>query len=119
MMSDDFEVTATRSAGPDGAVIIFIDGDFDAVGLRILLNSDEVFVSKRYEVDRDTSRPARTARLTFTLDDIDYGPTCPTTKVDGSGLVGCGSANVQLVGPNLYRCREKTCGISFLGSEDG
>lgn len=71
-MSEPFKVTVTRSAGSDGAVVVFVDGDFGETGLRILLNDDEVFVGKRYELCPETPRPARKVSLTFTLEDIDY-----------------------------------------------
>lgn len=50
------EIAVTRSAGDDRAVVIFIDTEFEpdgsdgSPGLRVLLNDDEVYVGKAYDL---------------------------------------------------------------------
>jgi hypothetical protein len=70
------EITVTRSAGDDRAVVVFIDTDFEpdgsdqGPGLRVLLNDNEVYVGKAY--DLGSHHEAKSKGVTVTLDDIDY-----------------------------------------------
>ena len=49
-------ITVTRSAGDDRAVLVIIDTDFEPTGsdggpgLRILVNDDEAYVGKAYDL---------------------------------------------------------------------
>jgi hypothetical protein len=73
-MSDDIiTVTVTRSAGDDRAVLVLIDTEFDVrddPGLRVLLNDDEIFVGKAY--DLGASHNAEAKSLSLRLDEIPY-----------------------------------------------
>lgn len=52
---DGVEITVTRSAGNDRAVLVLIDTTFEpdasdgGPGLRVLINDDEAYVGKAYE----------------------------------------------------------------------
>ena len=73
-MAQSYDVTVTRSAGTDGAVVVFIDGDFEiAGGLRILVNDADAYHTVQYEQD-DTDRDAKQVSMTFTLPEIEYLP---------------------------------------------
>jgi hypothetical protein len=71
------EITVTRSAGDDRAVVVFIDTDFEPLpagpeelGLRVLLNDNEVYVGKAY--DLGSHHEAKSVKFEVSLDDIDY-----------------------------------------------
>jgi len=71
------EITVTRSAGDDQAIVVFIDTDFepfaagpDELGLRVLLNDNEVYVGKAY--DLGAHHEAKSVTFQVQLDDIDY-----------------------------------------------
>jgi hypothetical protein len=70
------EVTVTRSAGDDRAVVVFIDTDFEpdgsdnGPGLRVLINDDEAYVGKAY--DLGSHHEAKSVKFEVNLDDIDY-----------------------------------------------
>jgi hypothetical protein len=70
------EITVTRSAGDDRAVTVFIDTDFepdgsdDGPGLRVLLNDNEAYAGKAY--DLGAHHAAASKRLVVELDDIAY-----------------------------------------------
>jgi hypothetical protein len=55
-VSDFLQITVTRSAGDDRAVTVFIDTKFEpdgsdgGPGLRVLVNDDEAYVGKAYEL---------------------------------------------------------------------
>lgn len=60
IQAEGYEITITRSAGPDGAVVIFIDGpdedhrDRDgredgSPGCRVRLNDDPIYVGTAYQ----------------------------------------------------------------------
>lgn len=72
----DVEVTVTRSAGDDRAVLVIIDtafepdGSDDGPGLRILLNDDEVYVGKAYDFGKD--HQANALGLKVDLSNIEY-----------------------------------------------
>ena len=73
----DLEITVTRSAGDDRAVAVFIDTEFephavgqDDIGLRVLLNDNEVFVGKAY--DLGAHHEAGEKKLEVSLADIAY-----------------------------------------------
>jgi hypothetical protein len=77
-----FDVTITRSAGSDGAVVIFIDGAFGVDGnapLRIIVNDEEhpVYAEAEHESwktrdDAGWMREARDVRVTVHPKDIAY-----------------------------------------------
>jgi hypothetical protein len=52
------EVTITRSGGKDGAIVVFIDTEFEpdgsdkGPGLRVLVNDDPAYVGKEHEENR-------------------------------------------------------------------
>lgn len=76
-MSGSVLVTVTRSAGDDRAVLVFIDTDFDprgrrggSPGLRVILNDDEVFVGKAYDLGGNHEAESRS--LNVNLDEIGY-----------------------------------------------
>ena len=78
----DLTITVTRSAGDDRAVVVFIDTEFEPTGkpgLRILVNDNEVYEGKRYELD--ANHDAKSVSFEVSLDDIAYtgieGPTTP------------------------------------------
>jgi len=70
------EVTVTRSAGDDRAIVVFIDTDFEpdgsdgGTGLRVLLNDNEAYVGKAY--DLGAHHEAKSVTFQVQLDDIDY-----------------------------------------------
>lgn len=72
------EITVLRSAGSDGAVVVFIDtpnwepnGSDGGPGLRVLINDHETYEGVTHE-DAPTPRESKEAKLVCTLDDIDY-----------------------------------------------
>jgi hypothetical protein len=68
-----YEITVTRSAGTDGAVVVFIDGDFDQTGLRVRVNDEPIYAAPAFEHDGgDNDREAKSVKLPFTLEDIAY-----------------------------------------------
>lgn len=81
-------VTVTRSAGDDQAVLVFIDttgfepnGTDGGPGLRVLINDDEAYVGKAYDLGCNHEATARS--LEVDLDDIPYEETpCQTTSSD-------------------------------------
>ena len=67
------EITVTRSAGNDRAVLVIIDTDFeptDDPGLRILVNDDEAYVGKAYDFGQHYR--AESVRFFVDLDQIPY-----------------------------------------------
>jgi hypothetical protein len=74
--ASDLEVIITRSAGDDRAVLVFIDTVFEpdgsdgGPGLRVLVNDDEGFVGKPY--DMGANHHAKDVRFLVKLDDIAY-----------------------------------------------
>lgn len=57
---DDVEVTITRSAGEDGAIVVFIDGPSEAdwmpdgsPRMRVLLNDEPIYSAVPYEPSPD------------------------------------------------------------------
>jgi hypothetical protein len=73
----DVEVIVTRSAGDDRAVLVFIDTTFepfaagpDDLGLRVLINDDEAYVGKGYDLGANHHAKAR--KFEVRLDDIAY-----------------------------------------------
>jgi hypothetical protein len=78
------EITVTRSAGDDRAVTVLIDTDFEpdasdgGPGLRILLNDDETYTGKAYDLGAHHAAGAR--RLVVELDDIAYDVTDETKE---------------------------------------
>jgi hypothetical protein len=73
----DITITATRSAGLDGAVLVFIDTDFEpdasdgGPGLRIMLNDSDAYVGKQAEYADDVVE-AHERTFTVNLDEIQY-----------------------------------------------
>ena len=69
-------VTVTRSAGDDRAVIVFIDTEFEPDGsdggpaLRVLINDDEAYVGKAYDLGKH--HEAASVKFEVSLDDITY-----------------------------------------------
>lgn len=64
-------ITVTRSAGLDGAVVVFLDGDFPG-GLRIVVNdSEEHGVPYEPQIDAE-EREAGDVTFTYELADIAY-----------------------------------------------
>ena len=69
-------IIVTRSAGDDRAVTILIDTDFEpdgsdgGPGLRILLNDDEAYAGKAY--DLGAHHEAKSVSFEVSLDEIDY-----------------------------------------------
>lgn len=74
------EVLVTRSAGIDGAVVVFIDtpgwepdGSDGGPGLRVLINDHETYEGVKHEpTEGDDLNEAGEARVVCKLDDIDY-----------------------------------------------
>lgn len=72
-------VTVTRSAGDDRAVLMLVDTNFEpdgsdkGPGLRILVNDDEAFVGKAYDLGAD--HQAESQELTVRMEDIPYKGT--------------------------------------------
>lgn len=55
---DGLVVIVTRSAGPDGALVVLIDGPGDAdlnadgsPAIRVRLNDDPIYMGRKYEVE--------------------------------------------------------------------
>jgi hypothetical protein len=75
-MSGTVEVTVTRSAGDDRAVTVFIDTDFEpggsdgGPGLRVLINDDEAYAGKAYDLGAHHAAGAK--KLVVQLDEIAY-----------------------------------------------
>lgn len=75
---EDFEITVTRSSGDDGAVVVFIDGNFGAdngVPIRVIVNTedDPVYAEVEHESNPTGDVAARSIHLTITNDRIAYG----------------------------------------------
>lgn len=72
----DITVTVTRSAGTDGAVVVFIDTHFepdasdDGPGLRVLINDHDTYAGKPFEV-ADEEREARSHVMTVALSELE------------------------------------------------
>lgn len=76
------EVTVTRSAGTDGAVVVFVDTDFEpdasdgGPGLRIVVNDTDTYplsyLGKKFEWEGPDDHPAKAVKLTVQLDEIAY-----------------------------------------------
>lgn len=73
----EVEISVTRSAGDDRAVLVFIDTSFEPfapgeedLGLRVLLNDNEIYVGKPYDLGEH--HEARAVNLIVRSDDIDY-----------------------------------------------
>ena len=65
------QITVTRSAGLDGAVVVFLDGEFPG-GLRIVVNDKQEF-GDTYEPQVDAEeRDALDVVFTYDLADIAY-----------------------------------------------
>ena len=70
-------IAVTRSGGADGAVLIFVDTDFEpdgsdgGPGLRILVNDGDAFIGMPYGSD-GVNHEAKTVELRVALKDIDY-----------------------------------------------
>ena len=71
----EIEVTVTRSAGTDGAVVVMIDGDVLASeggpGIRVLFNGDQLYGDTEYLPD-GTERPATYVRCNAWVSDLRY-----------------------------------------------
>lgn len=70
----NYEITVTRSAGSDGAVVVFIDGDFSDTGLRIVLNDNEdLYASPAWQpAPEGEENEAKSVHLPFDLSDVEY-----------------------------------------------
>lgn len=72
----DLRISVTRSAGDDRAVVVFVDTDFEpdgsdgGPGLRILVNDNEGFVGKAY--DLGAHHEAEDVKFEVSFDDIAY-----------------------------------------------
>ena len=70
-MNGNLTITVTRSAGKDGAVIVFIDtngepdGSDDGPALRVLLNDHDVFSGVEYDDDADLGDGREASEVTF------------------------------------------------------
>lgn len=77
MTDHSVTITVTRSGGKDGAVLIFVDTDFEpdgsdgSPGLRILLNDYDAWVGKAVE-HCEPIREAVVKRFTVDTEDIPY-----------------------------------------------
>lgn len=79
----DVTVTVTRSAGPDGAVVVFIDTGFEphgedgGPGLRVRVNDGKVFAGKQMTMPDPTVGDAEAGERTLrvNLDQIAYTGT--------------------------------------------
>lgn len=76
-MSGELLITVTRSAGDDRAVTVFIDTQFNPTGdpgLRILVNDDEAYVGKAYDIPErsDKTHEAHSVQFSVGLEDIAY-----------------------------------------------
>lgn len=83
MSTDERKVTVavTRSAGIDGAVVVFIDTDFEpdasdgGPGLRVLINDHDTYAGVAHEYDDTGVIPEHEApskSLEVALSEIDY-----------------------------------------------
>lgn len=86
------EITVTRSAGTDGAVVVFIDtpnwepnGTDGGPGLRVLINDYDTYVGIPHRPTPDDSENdvVRECKLIVPLDSIEYGTT-GTSIVDAA-----------------------------------
>jgi hypothetical protein len=83
-------VTVTRSGGADGAMLVFIDTDFepngsdDGPGLRVRLNDDIVYEGKAYRMTGGDHREASSVELAVELDDIRYLDDVPADVTDAA-----------------------------------
>lgn len=75
------EITLTRSAGKDGAFVVFVDTNFEpdgsdgGPGLRVLLNDGDIYNDVAYEpVDGAEDREAGVRHFGVSLKEIDYVP---------------------------------------------
>lgn len=72
----NIEITITRSAGDDRAVLVLIDTDFEpnasdgGPGLRVLVNDGEVYTGK--ELDLTSEHPAASRSIALDLTEIPY-----------------------------------------------
>ena len=73
----EVEISVTRSAGEDRAVLVLIDTSFepfapgdDDLGLRVLLNDNEIYVGKPY--DLGAHHDASSVNLIVRSNDIAY-----------------------------------------------
>lgn len=80
------EVSVTRSAGTDGAVVVFIDTTFEpgasdgGPGLRVLINDHDTYAGVAYSPteDGEDGHQYDTKRLRVDVDGlVDHGPTAP------------------------------------------
>jgi hypothetical protein len=73
----DINITVTRSGGVDGAVLIFIDTDFEpgasdgGPGLRVLINDFDTYAGVAYDSD-GVNHEAKEVTLAVKLDEIAY-----------------------------------------------
>lgn len=65
----NFEIVVTRSAGTDGAVLIFVDGEFPD-GVRFVVNDNTTHGTPGVNIDQDNE--AGDVRITVRGKDIDY-----------------------------------------------
>lgn len=69
----EYEIAVTRSDGPDGAIVIFIDGEFTTTGLRVVVNDNDVHADPEHIAPEDgKEREALAIRFNFNLDDVAY-----------------------------------------------
>lgn len=76
----DVRLAVTRSAGDDRAVVVFVDTEFEpdasdgGPGLRVLLNDDEAYVGKAYDLPErhDPGHEAAAKHFEVRLDEIPY-----------------------------------------------
>lgn len=70
-----FKILATRSAGADGAVVLFIYGDFagdNCAPIRIIVNDRDVYEQTEFDPISEFDREARTVEFTVLPEDIQY-----------------------------------------------
>lgn len=67
---DVYEVTVTRSASTDGAVVIYVDGPCD--GLRIRLNDEVVYANPELVDGQSAERKAGEVKMSATYEQIAY-----------------------------------------------
>lgn len=104
-MTGNLTITVTRSAGTDGAVLVFIDTDGEPNGsdggpaLRVLLNDDEAFVGVPYALDDHREAASVTFDVplpTYTdeddEDDMPQPAADPCAGRGGHGDPRCGRA---------------------------
>lgn len=119
--TETYTITVTRSVGRDGAVVIFVDGDFTSTGLRVIVNDNDVYADPDYDGDGDTERDADTHTMTHRLpqynDDEDMTLRVDTRVPGHPRLVTDEhlAADLDHHAEGADECSFPGCGLAVLG----